>query len=90
MPWELELKRVSERLGMVKHYEGHLLESAQSLLEITEIDLEISRAVEKVYVYASMKHDQDTQVSRYQEYEAKATNLYAKLGETFAFTSRNS
>ncbi|WP_285140582.1 oligoendopeptidase F [Lactococcus petauri] len=83
--WELELKRVSERLGMVKHYEGHLLESAQSLLEITEIELEISRAVEKVYVYASMKHDQDTQVSRYQEYEAKATNLYAKLGETFAF-----
>ena len=83
--WELELKRVSERLGTVKHYEGHLLDSAQSLLEITEIELEISRAVEKVYVYASMKHDQDTQVSRYQEYEAKATNLYAKLGETFAF-----
>lgn len=83
--WELELKRVSERLGTVKHYEGHLLDSAQSLLEITEIELEISRAVEKVYVYASMKHDQETQVSRYQEYEAKATNLYAKLGETFAF-----
>ncbi|MFK4935803.1 oligoendopeptidase F [Lactococcus garvieae] len=83
--WELELKRVSEKLETVNAYEGHLLDSAQSLLEITEIELEISRAVEKVYVYASMKHDQDTQVSLYQEYEAKATNLYAKFGESFAF-----
>ncbi|MFP7215986.1 oligoendopeptidase F [Lactococcus garvieae] len=83
--WELELKRVSEKLETVNAYEGHLLDSAQSLLEITEMELEISRAVEKVYVYASMKHDQDTQVSLYQEYEAKATNLYAKFGESFAF-----
>ncbi|MGL4482205.1 MAG: oligoendopeptidase F, partial [Lactococcus garvieae] len=81
--WELELKRVSEKLETVNAYEGHLLDSAQSLLEITEMELEISRAVEKVYVYASMKHDQDTQVSLYQEYEAKATNLYAKFGESF-------
>lgn len=83
--WELELKSVSEKLETVNRYEGHLLDSAQSLLEITEVELEISRAVEKVYVYASMKHDQDTQVSRYQEYDARATNLYAKFGEMFAF-----
>ncbi|HAP15449.1 MAG TPA: oligoendopeptidase F [Lactococcus sp.] len=83
--WELELKKLQKGLEEVEHFEGHLLDSAQSLLKITEAELEFSRAVEKVYVYASMKHDQDTQVSLYQEYEAKATQLYAKLEEKFAF-----
>lgn len=83
--WELELKKLQKKLGEVDHFEGHLLDSAQSLLKITEAELEFSRAVEKVYVYASMKHDQDTQVSLYQEYEAKATQLYATLEEKFAF-----
>lgn len=83
--WEAELAKTQQELEAVNHYEGHLLESAQSLLEITEAELTFSRAVEKIYVYASMKHDQDTQVSRYQEYEAKASNLYAKLNEKFSF-----
>ena len=41
--------------------------------------------VEKLYVYASMKNDQDTTVSLYQEYQAKVTALYAKFSEVFAF-----
>lgn len=83
--WEAELAELQEKLESVEQYEGHLLDSAHNLLEITEVELELSQAVEKVYVYASMKHDQDTQVSLYQEYEAKATNLYAKFSERFAF-----
>ena len=35
--------------------EGHLLDSAESLLNITERYLDLSRRLEKLYVYAHMK-----------------------------------
>ena len=41
--------------------------------------------MEKVYVYAHMKNDQDTRVAKYQEFQSKAMSLYSLLGETFAF-----
>lgn len=81
-----ELGLVNDRFDKVEQkYKGHLLDSANSLLEITSEMLSISRKVEKIYVYASMKNDQDTRLAQYQEYQAKATALYAKFGEAFAF-----
>lgn len=62
-----------------------MTESSKDLLAITEHYLDLSRRLEKVYVYASMKNDQDTTVAKYQEYQAKATALYAKYSEVFAF-----
>lgn len=47
--------------------------------------LSISQQVEKLYVYASMKNDQDTREAKYQEYQSKATALYVKFGEVYAF-----
>ena len=66
-------------------YEGHLLDSADSLLEITEFSLDLERQVEKLYVYAHMKNDQDTREAKYQEYYAKAMTLYSQLEQAFAF-----
>lgn len=83
--WENALSQVTATLTEIEKYVGHLLESAEYLFSITEKELEISQTVEKLYVYASMKNDQDTRVAKYQEYQAKATALYAKFGETFAF-----
>ena len=59
--------------------------SSNDLLAITESYLALSRRLEKLYVYASMKNDQDTTVAKYQEYQAKATAIYAKFSEIFAF-----
>ena len=47
--------------------------------------MDLSRRLEKAYVYASMKNDQDTTVAKYQEFQAKATALYAKFSEVFSF-----
>ena len=38
--WEEALKDLTEQLETVAQYEGHLLDSADSLLEITEFSLE--------------------------------------------------
>lgn len=83
--WEAELAKLDADLEDAKKYKGHLTQSSKNLLTITEHYLDLSRRLEKVYVYASMKNDQDTTVAKYQEYQAKATALYAKYSEVFAF-----
>lgn len=83
--WEKEEKSLAKDLEIAVKRAGHLLDSSQSLLEITELYLALSRRLEKLYVYASMKNDQDTTVSYYQELQAKATALIAKFNQTFAF-----
>ncbi|AND79678.1 oligoendopeptidase F [Streptococcus pantholopis] len=83
--WEKEVEELAAEIAAAGKYAGQLLESGQKLLEITEAQLALSRRVEKVYVYASMKNDQDTTVAKYQEFQAKATALYAQFSEAFAF-----
>lgn len=83
--WEAELTSLDGDLENAKAYKGRLTASSNDLLAITESYLSLSRRLEKLYVYASMKNDQDTTVAKYQEYQAKATAIYAKFSEIFAF-----
>ena len=83
--WEEELAFLTEETKQAASLEGHLLDSAESLLNITERYLDLSRRLEKLYVYAHMKNDQDTRVAKYQEYYAKAMTLYSQLDQVFSF-----
>lgn len=83
--WEEELALLTEDTKQAASLEGHLLDSAESLLDITERYLELSRRLEKLYVYAHMKNDQDTRIAKYQEYYAKAMALYSQLDQVFSF-----
>ena len=83
--WEEELALLTEDTKQAASLEGHLLDSAESLLNITERYLDLSRRLEKLYVYAHMKNDQDTRVAKYQEYYAKAMTLYSQLDQVFSF-----
>lgn len=83
--WEEELALLTEDTKEAASLEGHLLDSAKSFLNITERYLDLSRRLEKLYVYAHMKNDQDTRVAKYQEYYAKAMTLYSQLDQVFSF-----
>ena len=83
--WEEELALLTEDTKQAASLEGHLLDSAENLLDITERYLDLSRRLEKLYVYAHMKNDQDTRVAKYQEYYAKAMTLYSQLDQFFSF-----
>ena len=83
--WEQELALLTEDTKEAASLEGHLLDSAENLLNITERYLDLSRRLEKLYVYAHMKNDQDTRVAKYQEYYAKAMALYSQLDQVFSF-----
>ena len=77
--WEAEVSQLTTDVEASKEFAGHLLDSSANLLKITKTYLELARRVEKVYVYAHMKNDQDTTVAKYQEYQAKASGLYLSL-----------
>ena len=83
--FEAELAQVSEEVKKAAGLAGHLLDSADSLLKTTEIQLDLMRRIEKLYSYAHMKNDQDTRVAKYQEYQAKGMTLYSEFGQSFAF-----
>ena len=83
--FEAELAQVSEEVKKAASLAGHLLDSADSLLKTTEVQLDLMRRIEKLYSYAHMKNDQDTRVAKYQEYQAKGMTLYSEFGQSFAF-----
>ncbi|MFI3126497.1 oligoendopeptidase F [Streptococcus suis] len=83
--WEAELADLQAETEKTKEFAGHLLDSAKSLLEISETQLGLMRRIEKLYVYASMKNDQDTREGKYQEFQAKAMSLYSVFSQAFAF-----
>ena len=83
--FEEELAQVSEEVKKAASLAGHLLDSADSLLTTTEVQLDLMRRIEKLYSYAHMKNDQDTRVAKYQEYQAKGMTLYSDFGQSFAF-----
>ena len=83
--FEAELAQVSEEVKKAANLAGHLLDSADSLLKTTEVQLDLMRRIEKLYSYAHMKNDQDTRVAKYQEYQAKGMTLYSEFGQSFAF-----
>ena len=83
--FEAELSQVSKELKEASNLAGHLLDSADSLLKTTEIQLDLMRRIERLYSYAHMKNDQDTRVAKYQEYQAKGMAIYSEFGQAFAF-----
>ena len=83
--WEAELADLTAAIEKAKVFAGHLLDSAKTFLDISETQLALSQRVEKLYVYASMKNDQDTRVGKYQEFQAKAIALYSQFSQVFSF-----
>ncbi|MBR2341798.1 MAG: oligoendopeptidase F [Clostridia bacterium] len=55
------------------------------LLDFFALEEKISRDVERLYVYANMRHDEDVRVSKYNSYIAKMSATYGKIMAAMAF-----
>lgn len=65
-------------------YAGKLSNREQLLKFFKEND-EFSKVVEKLAVYANMKHDEDSRISKYTAYNAKIGMLFSKYSTDMAF-----
>lgn len=84
--WEAELKEVEEQYGKFDFtvFQGKL-GNKEELLKFSRFRDEGFRRIEKLYVYASMRHDEDLRNSKYTSYTAMMGSLIAKLSAAQAF-----
>ena len=80
-----EIKKIEKELPKYSKYVGHILDSADSLFELLTFDINLSREIEKIFIYAHINNDADTKDTKYQELFGLAKNLYTKYLETTSF-----
>lgn len=83
--FEAAFKEVEGYLGAEEKFKGHLGDSAETLYEALALEDKIETELEKVYVYAHLKQDQDTGNDKYTGYEARAHQLAIKLSSSWSF-----
>jgi oligoendopeptidase F len=78
--WNKEYEEVKNCLPMLEKYKGHILDGAETLFEMVKTYFNISRKLEKVYIYAHTSSDAETSDTTYQTYDGMAKNLYKDFG----------
>lgn len=83
--FESELETVLEEVKSIKELKNEFTASAAKLLEALNKIIEIEKKTAKLYSYAHMKYDQNTQNDKYQNYKNKAMMCYNKLSNSTSF-----
>lgn len=83
--WERAFKKLEGYLGREEEVKGKIGDSAENLLEALLLDTEIDEQLGKVYVYAHLKHDQDTSNAKYTAFEQRAANLASQFSARWSF-----
>jgi len=83
--WEKEFSQLQEEIPKVEEFKGKLSDSADELYKLFKFDDEISERLGKLYVYTSMRSDQDTANSHYQEMNARAETLLTLAASKSSF-----
>ncbi|MES2444422.1 MAG: oligoendopeptidase F [Pseudomonadota bacterium] len=85
--WDEARKGAIAALAGIEKYKGRLGESANLLAEALALQSDLSRTISRVYVYTSLKADEDVRVSVWQERQAQAIDLYTQFGAASAWVS---
>ena len=83
--WEQEYDETMELARGLASYQGTLQESGSRLLSYLKKTDELQFHLARVYVYANERYHQDTAVSKYQGYAAKADHLQVEAASACAF-----
>ena len=76
-----DLTKLNEMLDILKGKVSTSLDSKELFKDYLLYDREVSILLEKIYVYASCKNDEDKSNSKYQELSGKMLNIYSKYSE---------
>jgi len=85
--WEADYKAVQESPERVEAYRGRLGESAELLAEALRVRFDASRRMEKVWVYAHLRSDEDLSNSHYQGMLERARTTYVRLDTAGSYLS---
>ena len=78
--WEAEFKAIDEEYSKFDfaQYKGKLHNKADLLAYFTMSDA-LSRRIEKLYLYAHMRHDEDVRISKYTSANARVSAMISRL-----------
>lgn len=83
--WEKDIQLVLEMTHSFSKYQGKLTESAKTLAEAMNAKDAIWQKLERAYVYARMKLDEDNRVAAQQSMHDKVNSIIAKVGASMSF-----
>lgn len=83
--WKEEFDQVIELSKKLENYKGKLSESSEILLDFFHLSDDISRLMERIYVYANQKSHEDTTNTTYQNLANQANGLLVTVESAEAF-----
>ena len=83
--FENEFKALEQELPKYKKYQGHILENATTLYEVLKLDMDVSKRLERLYIYGHIQNDQDTTDTHYQTLYGRVAKLNEKYVSTVSF-----
>ncbi len=83
--WEKEFEEVSLLLNKATSFQGTIKEDAVALLEVLRYKDEVFYRIGKLYAFARMRHDQDTENGTFQAMESRSLSLQVKVFTELSF-----
>ena len=85
--WQKEYEKVKDMLPKAVEYHGRLSKSGDLLFSFLQLTDEISKLMERVYVYANQKYHEDTASATYQDLSNKANVLSVQVNSALSFAT---
>lgn len=83
--WDKDFAEAEKLMEVLPQYPGTVTDSPERLYEYLQLDQKLSMKLDKLYVYAKMKLDEDNRQNIYQAMQDKAMSLSVKAAEQTAF-----
>lgn len=83
--WEDEYKQVQQHIEAIGHYKGKLAQSPAILADCMKTYEKLGLAMERVYVYARMRRDEDNTNTKYQGMTDRAGSLNVSVSSATSF-----
>jgi oligoendopeptidase F len=85
--WQKEYEMIKDMLPKAVEYQGRLSKSGDLLFSFLQLSDEISKLMERVYVYANQKYHEDTASATYQDLSNKANVLSVQVNSALSFAT---
>ena len=79
--WQKEYDELKEKIKSILKYKGRLKESAATIKELIDTELELDRRIDLLYTYAHMRHDEDSKNEQYKTFHDLAYTLYIEYSQ---------
>lgn len=83
--WEKDFKLIKDMLPEIAKFKGSFGKSAETLLSCLELKDKVNRLLEKLFVYAQMRRDEDNSNSKYQAMADRAEGLSNEVEKEISF-----